>query len=103
VYTTPGADLFSRRVNADDGRVVGFHGQQDKIVVRRRITADVDHGVRVLSGSLNTLELPRLVSLWRRRQRIVDLCANFGDIIAQIHTIEQIALKDGTSLLKQCR
>jgi hypothetical protein len=65
--------------------------------------ADVDHGVRVLSGSLNTLELPRLVSLWRRRQRIVDLCANFGDIIAQIHTIEQIALKDGTSLLKQCR
>jgi hypothetical protein len=56
-----------------------------------------------LRSSLNALELPRLVSFWRRRQRIVDPGANFGDVIAQIHTIEQIALKDGTSLLKQCR
>jgi hypothetical protein len=56
-----------------------------------------------LRSSLDALELPRLVSLWRRRQRIVDPGANFGDVIAQIHTIEQIALKDGASLLKQCR
>jgi hypothetical protein len=64
---------------------------------------DDDHCVSVLGGPLNTLELPRLVSLWRRRQRVVNLCANFGDVIAQIHPIKQIALKDGASLLKQCR
>jgi hypothetical protein len=56
-----------------------------------------------LSGPLDTLEPPRLVSLWRRWQRVIDLRANFGDVIAQIDAIEQIALKDGTSLLKQCR
>jgi hypothetical protein len=43
------------------------------------------------------------VSLWRRRQRVIDLCANFGDVIPQIHAIEQITLKDSASLLKQCR
>jgi hypothetical protein len=44
-----------------------------------------------------------MVNLRRRRQRVVDLCANFGNVIAQIHPIEQIALKDGASLLKQYR
>jgi hypothetical protein len=43
------------------------------------------------------------MTLRRWRQRVVDLCANLCDVIAQIHPIEQITLKDGASLLKQYR
>jgi hypothetical protein len=65
--------------------------------------AELLHVAAILSSSLNPLELTRLVGLWRRGQRVVNFCADFGDIITQVHSIEQIALKNGASLLKQCR
>jgi hypothetical protein len=78
--------------------------------IRQRSTRTIDQGAHspgdpklILSSSLNTLELSRLVNLWRGRQRGIDPCANLRDVIAQIHSIEQITLKNSASLLKQCR
>ena len=55
---------------------------------------DVDRYGSVLCSAFDALQCFRLVGLHRRRQRVIDLCANLRHVVAQVDTIKQVALEN---------